>query len=86
MQQQRTVITKPVDSDQPTHGMVTVAAFGQQLRSLPGRSVADTIEELGLQPQPYQSVRVGGEKVEDLKTRVLMIGEIVTITNQVRGG
>ncbi len=84
--QQRTVITKRATSDLPATGLVTVAAFGQQLRSLPGRSIADTLEDLGLQPQPYQVVRVDGEKVDDLHKRVLIIGEIVTITNQVSGG
>lgn len=84
--QQRTVITKRATPDQPSNGLVTVAAFGQQLRSLPGRSIAETLEDLGLEPQPYQVVRVDGEKVQDLHKHVLVIGEIVTITNQVSGG
>lgn len=84
--QQRTVITKRASSEQASRALVTVAAFGQQIQSLPGRTVAETLEDLGLRAQPYQVVRVDGEKVEDLHKRVLIIGEIVTITNQVSGG
>ena len=84
--QQRTVFSNRQVPEQAANGAVTVAAFGMQRTTPAGKSVADTLNQLGLAPQPYQSIRVGGEKISDLAGRTLAPGEIVTVTNQVQGG
>jgi hypothetical protein len=86
MQQQRTVFSRQNKSDDQEDDRVTVAAFGAQHRAEPGKSVGETLEDLGLAPQPYQSIRVGGVEVKELERRKLKSGEIVTVTNRVVGG
>jgi hypothetical protein len=86
MQQQRTINANQPQDNLATDDMATVAAFGFQRTVKAGKNVSETLEELGLTPQPYQSVRIGGQKVDDLKSRQVQAGEILTVTNQVRGG
>ncbi len=85
--EQRTIIANQVIENEDDCGdTATVVAFGFKRTVKSGRNIAETLEVMGLAPQNYQSIRVGGEKVDDLKIRKLQPGEIVTVTNQVRGG
>jgi hypothetical protein len=86
MEQERTVYSNREDQNDARDGMVTVAAIGMKHLVAPGRSVGVTLSELGIVPQPYQSVRVNAAEVRDLSARQLQPYEIVTITNVVKGG
>lgn len=84
MQQQRTVYSNQRESG--ASGVVTVAAFGMQRQASPGLSVAETLRNLGLAPEPYQSVRVNAQEVGDLAGVTLKANDTVTITNVIAGG
>ncbi len=86
MEEQRTIITSRNAGQAQPGSLVTVAAFGASRQTQPGKSVAETLAELGWRPEPYQSVRVNGAEVNDLGERQLQPGEVVTVTNLVRGG
>ncbi len=63
----------------------------KSIEAAAGKSVAETLAELGLTPRPEQSVRVGksgagAEEVRDLQARVLQPGESVVVVNRVAGG
>ncbi len=84
--EQRTIIANQTLQNEDDCDDATVVAFGFKRTVKSGRNIAETLEVMGLTPQNYQSIRVGGEKVDDLKVRTLHPGEILTVTNQVRGG
>jgi hypothetical protein len=86
MEQEHTVYSNGEVQDDAPEGMVTVAGIGMKHYVAPGRSVDVTLSELGIVPQPYQSVRVNAAEVRDLSARRLQPYEIVTITNVVKGG
>lgn len=88
MQQRTMQVNKSSGSEQ---SKVKVGAFGVVHEAAAGKSVADTLAELGLTLRPEQSVRVGKsdagiEEVRDLQARVLQPGESVVVVNRVAGG
>jgi sulfur carrier protein ThiS len=83
--QQRTIHTTNKPSSQPG-GIVRVGALGITHEVAPGKTVAETLAELGLTPQSHQSVRVGTEEVTDIRSRVLDAGESLVVVNRVVGG
>lgn len=80
--EQRTVTAR---SDS-ANGQATVAAFGYQRATAPGRSVEQTLAELGLQPEPFQAVRVNGKEVRDMRQQTVEADDVVTVVNRVEGG
>lgn len=83
--QQRTVHTTTKQNNQ-SGDIVRVGALGVTHQVTPGKTVAETLAELGLTPQSHQSVRVGTEEVKDLGSRVLHAGESLVVVNRVVGG
>jgi sulfur carrier protein ThiS len=80
--EQRTVTAR----SEAAHGQATVAAFGYQRIAAPGRSVEQTLAELGLRPEPFQSVRVNGKEVRDMAQQTVQADDVVTVVNRVEGG
>ena len=86
MLKQRTININRSHEKDRADGWVTVAAFGAQKRVKAGKSVSETLAELGWAPEPYQSVRVGGREVKHPGQKRTKGGEVLTVTNRVVGG
>ena len=69
------------------NGAVTIGAFGRQRTVAPGRSVRETLQELGYQVEDFQYVMVNGREVpRGQDSVVLKENDQVAIGNRVAGG